>query len=53
MARKKGSDAEEAARKLAGNQGDDRFTDPVESVIAKEKRDLEKRTERVKRSYLK
>ena len=52
MARNQKSDAEEAARKLAGNKGDDRFTDPVEGLIAKEKRDLEKRTERVKRSYL-
>ena len=53
MARKKDTDIEEAARKLAGNKNDDRFTDPVEGLIAKEKRDLEKRTERVKRSYLK
>jgi len=42
---------EEAARKLAGNKGDDRFTDPVKGLIEKEKRNLEKTTERVKRSY--
>ena len=52
MAREKKSDCEEVSRKLAGNQGDDRFTDPVEGVIAKTLRELEKTTERVKRSYL-
>ena len=52
MAREKKSPIEEAARKLAGNKGDDRFTDPVEGVIAKEKRELEKTTERKKLSYL-
>jgi hypothetical protein len=51
MARKKDTDIEEAARKLAGNKGDDRFTDPVKGLIEKEKRNLEKTTERVKRSY--
>ncbi len=42
MAREKKSPIEEAARKLAGKKGDDRFKDPVEGVIAKQKRDLEK-----------
>ena len=51
MARKKDTDIEEAARKLADNKGDDRFTDPVKGLIEKEKRNLEKTTERVKRSY--
>ena len=52
MARKKKTEYEEAARKLAGNKGDDRFKDPVKGVIAKEKRKRKKTTERVKRSYL-
>ena len=52
MARKKKTEYEEAARKLAGKKIDDRFPGPVEGVIAKEKRELEKTTERVKRSYL-
>ena len=52
MARKKKSDYEEESRKLAGEKGDDRFTDPVKGVIAKTLRELEKTTERVKRSYL-
>jgi len=52
MAREKKTPIEEASRKLDGEKGDDRFTDPVEGVIAKTLRELEKTTERVKRSYL-